>query len=367
MTCSDPRAAALALTCVAQIGPGTLRRLMDRHGPLELWHRVLRADLAPPPGVPRPREWGSRLAGWQASARNIDPDQVAERARQLGATVLLLGDDAMPAALSSDRDAPPVLCHTGDLSILDGPVVAIVGTRAASSLGRSVAAEMAGDLAASGITVVSGLALGIDAAAHAGALDAGGATAAVVGSGLDVVYPRANRDLWHQIASSGVMISECAPGVRPEPWRFPRRNRLIAALAQVVVVVESRSTGGSLLTVHEALRRDRTVMAVPGSVRSAAAAGTNDLLADGAEVARDANDVLVALGLASGNRHRGESGIEPAAAGSVLAALDAGPLDLDALALAVNRTVGEVAVEVMGLRARGEVADVGGYLERVHP
>ncbi len=367
MSALEPVAAALALSCLPQMGPGTLRGLLSRFGPVGAWTLITQDRLPDLPSLGRrPDRWAEQRARWAGAAPRIDPVALAERSRSLGAHVLLAGDPDMPEVLAEDRDPPPLLCCIGPLAVLDGPVAAIVGTRAASSLGRSVAAEMASDLAAAGVTVISGLALGIDAAAHRGALSAGGPTAAVVGSGLDVVYPPANRDLWHQIAAEGLLLSECAPGQRPEPWRFPRRNRLIAALAHVVVVVESRATGGSLLTVHEALRRDRTVMAVPGSVRSAAAAGTNDLLADGAVVARDAGDVLVALGLARGARHRAPAPVT-AEAGSVLAALDTGPLDLDALALAVGRPVGEVAVEVLHLRARGEVADVAGYLERVHP
>ena len=157
---------------------------------------------------------------------------------------------------------------------------------------------MAGDLADAGVAVVSGLALGVDGAAQAGALDRGGAPViGVVGSGLDVVYPRQHSALWRSIADAGLLVGEAPPGASPERWRFPARNRIIAAIADAVVVIESHARGGSLSTVDAALARDRTILAVPGSIRSPASDGTNDLLAQGAAPARDAGDVLVALGL----------------------------------------------------------------------
>ncbi len=177
--------------------------------------------------------------------------------------------------------------------------MAIVGTRRCTSYGADVARQLGRDLAAAGVTVVSGLALGIDGAAHEGALGASSTPpVAVVGSGLDVVYPPRHRHLWDRVAAAGVIVSEAPPAALPEGWRFPRRNRILAALSTVVVVVECHASGGSLSTVRAALERDRPVMAVPGSVRSPSSVGTNRLLADGAVPATDADDVLIALSLA---------------------------------------------------------------------
>ena len=180
--------------------------------------------------------------------------------------------------------------------------MAIVGTRSATPYGRQVASELGSDLAAAGVIVVSGLARGIDGAAHAGALRERGAASAppvaVVGTGLDIVYPATNRELWEAVASRGAILSEAGLGTKPHPGVFPARNRIIAALSDVVVVVESHRGGGSLYTAEAAARRSIPVCAVPGSVKSRASQGTNELLVDGCAPVRDAEDVLVAISLA---------------------------------------------------------------------
>ncbi|MBV9042746.1 MAG: DNA-protecting protein DprA [Acidimicrobiia bacterium] len=212
----------------------------------------------------------------------------------------MLGEESYPSALAEDHEAPAVLFSIGDLAALDGPRVAIVGSRRCTRDGREVAFELGRDLARQGVRVVSGLALGIDGAAHLGVLAAGDGAAppvAVVGSGLDVVYPRPHERLWRQVGEAGLLLSEAPLGARPEPWRFPARNRILAALADVVVVVESRFKGGSAHTVRAADQRGVPVMAVPGSVRSEASSYTNELLVSGSPPARDAEDILVALDL----------------------------------------------------------------------
>jgi DNA processing protein len=217
--------------------------------------------------------------------------------------ILLPGGDGYPSDLVGDPGAPAVLFALGDPAVVEGvPRVAVVGTRSATPYGRQVASELAADLAAAGVVVVSGLARGIDGAAHAGVVR-GGSTAsappvAVVGTGLDVVYPASNRALWESVAATGAVLSESALGTAPHPRVFPARNRIIAALSDVVVVVECHRSGGSLYTVESAARRSVPVCAVPGSVRSRASDGTNALLVDGCAPVRDASDVLVAVSLA---------------------------------------------------------------------
>ncbi len=186
----------------------------------------------------------------------------------------------------------------GNLGVLDRPCVAIIGTRQCTSYGRGVAMELGRDLAQCGVCVVSGLALGIDGAAHLGALaGAGGAgPLGVAASGVDVPYPRRHSDLWRRVAAAGAIISETAPGQPAQAWRFPTRNRLIAGLSRVVVVVESHASGGSMLTVSAAAERGIEVLAVPGPVTSASSAGTNQLLHEGLAPVRHAGDVLAALG-----------------------------------------------------------------------
>jgi DNA processing protein len=211
--------------------------------------------------------------------------------------------EGYPSMLVGDPGAPAVLFALGDPTVLEGnPRVAVVGTRSATHYGRQVASELARDLAAEGVVVVSGLARGIDGAAHAGALRTGCRDStppvAVVGTGLDVMYPPSNRDLWTQVAARGAVLSESALGTKPHPGVFPARNRIIAALSDVVVVVESHRSGGSLYTADAAARRSIPVCVVPGSVRSRASDGTNALLVDGCTPVRDVTDVLVAVSLA---------------------------------------------------------------------
>jgi DNA processing protein len=208
--------------------------------------------------------------------------------------------------LAEETTAPPVLFSSGDPSPVDAfPTVAIVGTRTCTRYGLGVAAQLGAELAASGVVVVSGLALGIDGAAHEVAVagwEAGGAGAgrpvAVVATGLDHPYPARGAKLWEQVASVGAILSEAPIGTTIERWRFPNRNRLLVALVDVAVVVESHHHGGSLHTARVAMDRGVPVGAVPGSIRSPASAGTNDLLADGCFPVRDATDVMVALELA---------------------------------------------------------------------
>jgi DNA processing protein len=224
-----------------------------------------------------------------------------------------------------------------------------------------MAKRLGHDLAEAGVAVVSGLARGIDGAAHLGALHANGAPPiGVVGSGLDVPYPKVNEGLWSAVAAHGVLLSEAPPGAPPSAWRFPARNRMIAALADVVVVIESRASGGSMLTVREAAVRGRQVMAVPGSVASPASEGTNQLIYDGCCPVRDALDVLIALGLSTAERDRtGARRRRPTGDDARLFALfDGGDsLDIETIVHSSGCALGEVAL------ALGRLEDAG-FLER---
>jgi DNA processing protein len=196
-----------------------------------------------------------------------------------------------------DARMPEVLLGEGDRpDAFDAPRIAIVGTRAATPMGIADAHEIAAFCARAGITVISGLAIGIDGAAHTGALDAGGVTVGVVATGLDVVYPRRHARLYERIRENGVIVGENPYGTQPLPWRFPIRNRIIAALADAVVVVEATCTGGARITANDASRFNRDVYALPGSRRNPAAAGCNALLLDGAKPLLEPSDVLFAIG-----------------------------------------------------------------------
>jgi DNA processing protein len=283
------------------------------------------------------------------------------------------GDGGIPAALAEDVEPPGVLFRRGSLDVLEGPRVAIVGTRRCTRYGRDVAFDLGLDLAAAGVRVVSGLAAGIDAAAHRGALGGGGAPpVGVVGTGLDIVYPRSSADLWRDVAQHGLLLSEAPLGAPAARWRFPARNRLVAALADAVVVVESSTKGGSMYTVEEALRRDRPVLAVPGSVRSPASSGTNALLVEGATVCRGAADVLTLLdltvapdrqvGAAGGRASRSLPGGD---AGLVLDAVGWEPAETTGLALRTGLDLGRLALAIDQLEAGGWLTRSGAWVEQV--
>ncbi len=374
MTSPDAGFAA-ALAGLPAMGPHRLTALIDRFGAGEAWVLATsgpRAALADVLQIePEPLRTLSR--SWQSVAATVDPAGVLSAHAEAGVRILLRGDADYPDVLREDIEPPAVLFSRGDLACLDGPRVAIVGTRRCTGTGAGLARELGRDLAAAGVVVVSGLALGIDGAAHRGVFDAGSTALAsarpvgVVGSGLDVVYPSRHRDLWARVAQEGLLLSESPLGSRPAPWRFPARNRVIAALADIVVVVESHVRGGSLHTVAEAIRRDIDVLAAPGSVRSASAAGTNQLLAEGCHPVRDSGDVLVALGLTAASQ-RGPVDRRPApdiTGTAVLEAFDWEPATLEHLAVRTALPLGQLAVALERLVTGGWVLAEGGWYERV--
>ncbi len=308
-------------------------------------------------------------AGWieVGGELSVDPLAVLDAHRAAGVEILLMGDRRYPECLRSDPEPPGVLFAIGDRAALGSTRVAIVGTRRCTGSGAGVARELGRELTEAGVTIVSGLALGIDGAAHRGVLDAGGAPVGVVGCGLDVIYPARHGDLWAQVQSVGLLLSEAPLGVRPSAWRFPARNRIIAGLVDLVVVVESHAKGGSMHTVREADDRGVQVMAVPGSVRSPSAAGTNQLLAEGCAPVRDATDVLVALGLSVATRAaEAERRTKPdPTARAVLAAFDWEPATLEHLVVRTGLKLPELALALEHLLASGWVESAGGWYERV--
>ncbi len=366
------RAHAAALATLPGLGLRHLAALVLDPGPVEAWARVVagRPLPAPPGRARRPPDPGG---SWAAVARRLDVGAHWAGLGRRGIDVVVLGAAGYPPALAEDPEPPGVLFWRGDLGALDAPLVAVVGTRRASGYGRRVAHELGLDLAAAGVGVVSGLALGVDGAAHRGALAGrGAAPVGVVGSGLDVVYPRTHAELWSTVAAHGLLASEAPPDAAPEPWRFPVRNRILAALAGAVVVVESPAAGGSVHTVEAALARDRPVMAVPGPVTSACSALPNQLLAEGAAPARDATDVLVALGLAGSAGPRPPPAPPPAdpadpAAAAVLDALGWDRAGLEELVVATGLPAPSVAVALADLERTGWVAAGGGWWERAGP
>jgi DNA processing protein len=210
---------------------------------------------------------------------------------------IYLGSPEYPPLLAEIADPPDCIWTRGHHTLLTRTAVAVVGARGASRDGLAMASQIAGDLARAGIVVVSGLARGIDSAAHVGALDAGGATIAVLGTGIDRVYPAENRDLHERIAAHGLLVTEFSPGANPDVFHFPRRNRIISGLSKAVVVVEAAEKSGSLITARLAADQGRDVMAVPGSSVSGRNKGGHALLRDGAKLVESAVDILQELGL----------------------------------------------------------------------
>ena len=317
---------------------------------------------------------------WLAAGdRTYDVAANWARYEQTGVAVHLLSGDTYPAVLAADHEAPAVLFSVGDLAALEGPRVAIVGSRRCTRYGRDVAFQLGQGLAREGVRVVSGLALGIDGAAHLGALAAGDGAAppvAVVGSGIDVIYPRSHAQLWRQVAEAGLVLSEAPLGARPEQWRFPARNRILAALSDVLVVVESRAKGGSWHTVKAADTRSVTVMAVPGPVTSPASSYTNELLVTGSPPARDVEDVLVALdliGRAPKRKRRQRAGSggdapdnpdDPTQA-ALLDAMGWQPASLDQLVVRTGLSPGQASVALARLEVGGWVVGQAGWWEQV--
>lgn len=354
----------VALASLPAVGPVRLRALLAVDSPAAVW-AGLRGRSSPELVQVAGKQ--DLYEQWQRTAANLDVARLWAWHREQGVGVAALGTPGYPTALSHDMDPPVVVFHRGDPQVVSGPRVAIVGTRRCTRYGSDVAFELGRDLASAGVGVVSGLALGIDAAAHAGALEARAAPPiAVVGNGLDKAYPERNRALWRAVADQGVLLGEAPVGAPPERWRFPARNRIIAALADVVVVVESHASGGSMHTVAEAAARDRAVLAVPGPVRSSASDGCLELLADGCAPCRDVDDVLLALGMSGAEAAPLDSRPSPGRIGQqVLDALGWQPADAEQIKGRTDLTMTEVAGALEELRIAGWVAVSGRWIERV--
>lgn len=281
--CSDAeRLDALRLARTENVGPITFRRLIGRLGSAKAALEAL-PELARRGGRRRPL----KVCSVDAASRELS------RLAELGGRLLVLGEPEYPQALAAIADAPPVLSVLGDATLLDRRSVAVVGARNASANGRRLAAEIARELGGSGLVVVSGLARGIDAAAHRAALPNG--TVAALAGGIDMVYPPENEDLHREIAERGALISELPPEVEPQARHFPRRNRLVSGLALGVVVVEAALRSGSLITARLALEQGREVFAVPGSPLDPRCRGANNLIREGATLTESATDVLQVL------------------------------------------------------------------------
>lgn len=363
----DERIAYVALTQVPGIGAARLQTLLKACKTSLGAHSAPFAFLGTLPGLSRAVVTALKATPLETGRRTMDD------ALRLGAEVLIPSDTGYPALLREIPDPPPVLFALGDLSLLGRPAAAMVGSRDHSSYGAAVCRTLGAAAAQAGVVIVSGMARGLDAVAHAAALDAGGATIGVLGNGLGVVYPAANRTLYERVAKEGLLLTEFPPGERPRVSSFPRRNRLISGLARVTVVVEAAAGSGALITAEAGLEQGREVMAVPGNITSNISVGTNRLIRDGAGPVLEPGDLLQhfpelvasparASAAAPVARSLPEtlSGDERELAGLV----GSEPVHPDALATSTGRPMGEVLALLFGLEIAGVVEQRPGRLFR---
>jgi DNA processing protein len=315
---------------------------------------------------------GARLAATLRDGQLL----VAARARaqaelalidRLGTRLLTPSSPEYPPALRTIADCPVVLYCRGHLNYLQRRAVAIIGSRSASDYGKRIATGLAAELAIMGITIVSGAAYGIDAAAHGGAMAAGGATVGVLGCGLDVIYPRSHANLFRDITDKGLLISEYPFGTQPEGFRFPARNRIISGLVEGVVVVEATEKSGSLITARLALDQGREVFAVPGRIDSPKSAGTHRLIQQGAYLVHTVDDILI--GLAWNQPNRSSAPERPLASdgceltaqeGAVLAQLDIYPRDIETIGRITGLSLAELHGLLLQLELKGLVRQLPG-------
>ncbi|MCA9858327.1 MAG: DNA-processing protein DprA [Thermomicrobiales bacterium] len=351
----EERACLVALSQVTHVGPVRLGRLREYFGSLDAAWRAGERDLR--------QILDERALRAVLTARaSVEPELVLDRIAKSGAGIVTVLDDAYPRILREIPSPPPVLYYRGTLPDADERSIAIVGTRRATSYGREVTSRLASELAAAGIGIVSGLAKGIDGVAHRAALDAGGRTFAVLGSGVDVIYPHEHRQLAERTVESGALISDYPPGTRPDAPNFPPRNRIISGLSLATVVVEAPARSGALITVGFAADQGRDVYAVPGSILSPASDGTNRLLRQGALPLTSATDLLEDLNLAP-------PGAAPAAQlefpmtddeRAMYARVTSEPQHIDELAYSAGLSIAAASALMTMLELKGLVANAGG-------
>ncbi len=355
MNPADDRAYYVALSLVPDMGPGRMHRLLRHFGTMSAaWHAApaawRKAGLEP-----------AVAAALERARGEIDPALELGRLAQADVAVLTWGDAAFPPLLRQVPSPPICLYVRGALETRDELAVAIVGTRNATAYGRAVTRRLASDLAANGVTVVSGLARGIDAAAHRAALEVGGRTLAVFGCGLDVIYPPEHRRLAQEVAAQGALISEYPLGRQPAAEQFPVRNRLISGLSLGVVITESRERSGALITAEFAGQQGRDVFAVPGSILHQSSAGPHRLIQDGAKLVMSVEDILSELNIHLAGRQAELTSAIPMSVEEdrIYALLDGDPVHVDEISARTDIPVQQVSSLLALMEVRGLVSTVG--------
>jgi DNA processing protein len=356
----DPGLASwLHLSLTPGLGASTLRRLLSQFGLPEAVLAQKRTQLAPfvPPAAldaldsPRVAAMVTRALEWASGDEHW---------------IVTLADQAYPRALLEIPDPPPLLYAHGKVELLQHPAIAVVGSRNASAQGESNAEQFARALSDAGLTIVSGLALGIDAAAHRGGLAANSSTIAVLGTGVDIVYPTRNAELALEISRAGLLVSEFPLGTPAAAQNFPRRNRLISGLARGCLVVEAALASGSLITARIAADQGRDVFAIPGSIHSPLSKGCHALIKAGAKLVESAEDVLGELAGFRPSGYANTAQATAAPATGLLAVMGHDPVDVDSLCERAGLTAEQVASELLRLELDGRVAALpGGLYQRL--
>jgi DNA processing protein len=353
---SDPRLYWIGFNLVKGIGAVRVRALLDFFGDAQIaWQAP--ADALREAGLSQ--KIVENLCQIRAQ---VSLEQVWERIQSQGIQVLTWEDDAYPRRLKEIEQPPPVLYLRGELKSEDEWAVAIVGTRRITAYGRQVTEEVAGYLARNGVTVVSGLARGVDAVAHQSALNAGGRTLAVLGSGVDRVYPPENHRLSEQIMLHGALISDYPPGTPPEGSNFPPRNRIISGLALAVIIIEAALDSGAMITASFGVEQGRDVFAVPGNILAPQSKGTNRLIQEGARPLLDPQDVLEALNLTMVTEQRTARQVLPGdpTEAQLFQVLGPEPLHVDDIRAQTGMPIEKVSATLALMELKGMIRQVGG-------
>ena len=347
----------VAFTCIPRIGPVRFKMMEEHFGTLE---RAWGAGLSELEATGLDRRSAHTVATRKLS---IDPDVELARLVEYGARAISWHDEAYPTRLKEIYDKPPVLYVHGELLPEDERSVAVVGTRKASAYGRQAAYQFSYDLARAGVTIVSGLARGIDSIAHRAAMEAGHRTLAILGSGLDVIYPRENRRLAEDILQNGAIVSEHPLGTRPNAQNFPRRNRIMSGMTLGTVVVEAGETSGALLTAQHAIEQDREVFAVPGNIFCPNSRGTNRLIRDSAaKLVTDYQDVMEELNLSSVGQQLELAAVIPEdeSEAQVLRYVTYDPIHIDEIIRTSSLNISTVSSALAMMELKGLVRQAGG-------
>jgi DNA processing protein len=353
----DERAFWLGFHLIPSVGSARIARLIDSFGSLK---NAWSADEETLVGSGMNRRAARVLVTKRA---DINPEHEMEKVATSGASFLTLADDRYPRLLREIPSPPPVIYVKGELLPDDETAIGVVGTRRATQYGREMTRRLSSGLASAGVVIVSGLARGVDGIAHAAAIAAGGRTVAVLGCGVDQLYPPEHRKLSEQVIEQGALVSEFPIGTRPEARNFPIRNRLISGLSLGVLVVEAPRKSGALITSTFAADQGRTVFAVPGSAMSAASEGTLQLLRDGAALAASVDDILAELNLDRRHAAIENRKLLPDASGderNVLQALESEPKHIDEIAIDTGINISQLSAMLLQMQLKGLVRETGG-------